>query len=180
MKPIVNALSLLILLGAFSGICLAAPFKLYVAEFNVAGAANSGELRHSLQAMLASRIDSAQVRLVEKADKAEFLVSGSYTQFGKMFSLDILIKNRASDSLVKVFEQGEGEGEIIPAIGRLARKIDIELAKGAVLQAPPLPAAPPAAPVAAAPAKASAAPQVGAVQKPVSYTHLTLPTIYSV
>ncbi len=131
----------------------AKPIRIHVAQFNVTGAANSQELKQTLQEILSSRLTTDQMLLVEKPDQADRVVIGSYAQFGKMFSLDVRIKNSGDDSLVKVFEQGEGQEDVIPAIGRLAKKIDAELAKRAVIDVPVLmaPEPPPVAPAASLP-----------------------------
>jgi len=102
----------------------AAPLKTYVAEFNVVGAPNRDELKVTLQGLLASRLNPDQAQLVEKPDKAELLLTGSYALFGKMFSIDVLLKNATSGSMTKVFEQGESQDDLIPAFGRLAQKLD--------------------------------------------------------
>lgn len=117
---------------------LAAPLKTYVAEFNVVGASNKDELKVTLQGLLASRLNAKQVQLVEKPDSAELLLTGSYALFGKMFSIDVLLKNALNGTMTKVFEQGENQDDLIPAFGRLAQKLERELAI-----AQPLAAAPP-------------------------------------
>ena len=124
----------------------AAPLKTYVAEFNVVGAPNRDELKVTLEGLLASRLNPDQVQLVEKPDKAELLLAGSYALFGKMFSIDVLIKNATNGSLTKVFEQGESQDDLIPAFGRLAQKLDREFAKAQ--PAAGVPAAVPAVPMA--------------------------------
>ena len=130
----------------------AAPLKTYVAEFNVVGAPNRDELKMTLQGLLASRLNPSLVQLVEKPDKAELLLSGSYAMFGKMFSIDVLLKNSINGTMAKVFEQGENQDDLIPAFGRLAQKLDRELAKNQTVTAaaPPVPLPSPApSPVAA-------------------------------
>lgn len=137
----------LILFFTTSGVVHAAPVKTYVEQFTVIGAPNNENLKQTLQGILTSRLSPELVQLVEKPEHAELLVIGNYAQFGKTFSLDVLIKNKSKGSLVKVFEQGEGQEDVIPALGRLARKIDSELAKFPAIAASPapLPAASPAA-----------------------------------
>lgn len=114
----------------------ASPPTAHMAEFTVTGAPNNQDLKLTLHGILASRLNLDLVQLVEKPDQADLLVIGSYAKFGKMFSLDVLIKNRESNKLTKVFEQGEGEEDIIPALGRLAQKIDAELAKRSAITKP--------------------------------------------
>lgn len=113
----VLALALLPLVAA------AAPLKTHVAEFAVMGAGNKDELKSALPGMLASRLDQNQLQLVEKPEQAELLIQGSYAQFGKLFSIDILLKNTVSGSIAKVFEQGDSQDELLPAISRLSQKI---------------------------------------------------------
>ena len=137
---------LVALVSAFliiSAPCLsqAAPLKTYVAEFNVVGASNRDELKVTLQGLLTSRLNPNQVQLVEQPDKAELLLTGSYALFGKMFSIDLLLKNTLNGTITKVFEQGESQDDLLPAFGRLAQKLDRELAKSQPLAvAPPTPA----------------------------------------
>ena len=107
----------------------AAPLNTFVSEFSVAGVPGDGELKSTLQRILAARLDPGQARLVESADQAELLLTGGYALFGKTFSLDLLLKHRASGAMSMVFEQGDGADDLIPAVGRLAQKVDHELAK---------------------------------------------------
>ncbi len=155
---------------------LAAPLKTYVAEFNVVGTANKDELKSTLQGLLASRLNQEQIQLEEKAEKAEILLNGSYAQFGKMFSVDVQLKNSTSGAISKVFEQGESQDELLLVIGRLAQKVDRELAKSvpfspAPVVVTPLPASIPVVP---------AAPVVGPVPVPVVTKPAPAATAYKV
>lgn len=155
----------LVLLSVLAVPCgvFAAPLKTHVSGFNVVGAQNKDEMKLTLQGLLASRLNPDQALLVENPAQAELLINGSYAQFGKMFSIDLLLKQNAGGTVTKVFEQGEGEGDIIPAINRLARKTEQELAR--IISAAPAPQVPSAAPVAAAPhVSAAPAPFVQPVQ----------------
>jgi hypothetical protein len=107
----------------------AAPLKTFVSEFSVAGVPGNDELKATLQRLLAARLDHGQARLVESAEKAELVLTGGYALFGKTFTLDVLLKQRESGAMTMVFEQGDGADELIPAVGRLAQKVDHELAK---------------------------------------------------
>ena len=142
MKLIIPVMITLILFFTTSGVVHAAPVKTYVEQFTVIGAPNNENLKQTLQGILTSRLSPDLVQLVEKPEQAELLAIGNFAQFGKTFSLDVLIKNKSKGSLVKVFEQGEGQEDVIPALGRLARKIDSELAKS-----PSIPASPTQPPV---------------------------------
>lgn len=144
MRRMLPILTSLILFFTTSGVVNATPLKTHVEPFNVTGASNSENLKQTFQVILTSRLNPDLVKLVEKPDQAELLIIGSYAQFGKMFSLDVLLKNRENGSLTKVFEQGEGQEDIIPAVGRLARKIDAELVKVPVTAAAPSPSPAPA------------------------------------
>ena len=129
MPTILLAIITAFLLIAAPCVSQAVPIKTFVAEFNVVGAPNKDELKVTLQGLLASRLNPAQVQLVEKPDQAEVLLTGSYALFGKMFSIDILLKNSLSGAMAKVFEQGESQDDLIPAFGRLAQKLEREFAK---------------------------------------------------
>jgi hypothetical protein len=48
---------------------------------------------------------------------------------GKVFSVDALARTVAGKSLTRAFVQGEGQDELIPAIGKLADKLSAELGK---------------------------------------------------
>ena len=154
---------------------LAAPLKTYVAEFAVVGAPNGDALKSALPGLLTSRLNQEMIQFVEKADSADVLITGSYALFGKMFSVDVLVKNKLSGSMSKVFEQGESQDELLPAFGRLARKLERELAKAAPVVTVPVAAQSPVAsspvlspvhaPIAAAPPAAAykvEAPQIKA------------------
>lgn len=129
MRLMLPILTTLMLIFTNSGAVSAAPIKTHVEKFSVTGTPDNENLKQTFQGILASRLDPGLVRLVEKPDQAELLIIGSYAQFGKMFSLDVLLKNRENGNLSKLFEQGEGQEDVIPALGRLARKIDAELVK---------------------------------------------------
>lgn len=202
MKSLAPVFAALVLFLAVVGISHAAQLKTYVAEFSVSGVPNKDELKTTLQGLLASRLNPGQVELVESREKAELTVAGSYAQFGRVFSLDVLLKNMVSGSLTKVFEQGDGQDDLLPAIGRLSSKIDKELAKINAAAAPaavapvtvvtppvtaPAPTIPKPAPSSAVPlplpapadpkaAAAVSAPQAGYMVAPESTAKSTPPT----
>jgi hypothetical protein len=142
MSTILRALVTAFLLFTVPCVSLAAPLKTYVAEFSVVGAPNRDELKVMLQGLLTSRLNPDQVQLVETPDKAELLLSGSYALFGKMFSVDVLLKNTLNGDMSKVFEQGESQDDLIPAFGRLAQKLDRKLAGAQPVAAHPQASAP--------------------------------------
>lgn len=141
----------------------AAEIKAYIAEFAVTPSDAAG-LKSTLQTLLASRIASDGIAPVATAAEADVVVTGSYTQFGKVFSLDAAAKDRGGRLVAGAFEQGESQDELIPALGRLSGKLRSGILQGyqkgaqgaAAVAAPAVPAAPSstaaAAPVVAAPA----------------------------
>ena len=157
MPTILLAIITAFLLIAAPCVSQAVPIKTFVAEFNVVGAPNKDELKVTLQGLLASRLNPAQVQLVEKPDQAEVLLTGSYALFGKMFSIDVLLKNSLNGAMAKVFEQGESQDDLIPAFGRLAQKLEREFAKARpAAVTPSMPASSPVPAPAAAKITASA------------------------
>lgn len=131
-----------------------AAVKTYVAEFNVVGAPNKDELKSTLQSLLTSRLNLNRIQLVDKPEKAELQLFGNYAMFGKMFSIDVLIKNSLTDSMTKVFEQGASQDDLIPAFSRLAEKLDKQIADAQPLIAP-VPAASSVKPVTPVPVAAA-------------------------
>ena len=103
----------------------------------------------------------ADVSALGKRLNAEFVVWGSITKIGDSLSLDgKLLDVASSQSPVTLYDQSRGMNEVIPKISDFAQRIRAHVAG----EAPP----------------AVAAAQAPAVPAAVSYTHLTLPTIYPV
>jgi hypothetical protein len=171
MPTILLAFISLVLLIASPCLSTAAPLKTYVAEFTVTGAPNRDELKVTLQGLLASRLNPSQVQLVDKPDKAELQLDGSYAQFGKMFSIDVLLKNSLNGTMTKLFEMGEGQDDMLPVLGRVAQKIDRELAKTPAVVAAPAVAVPSPVRAPSPPPAAAAA----AVTVPVTAPNLDPP-----
>ncbi|MBC8018919.1 MAG: VCBS repeat-containing protein, partial [Verrucomicrobia bacterium] len=63
------------------------------------------------------------------AAEADAIVTGTYVTIGKVFSVDALAKTAAGKTLTRAFVQGEGQDELIPAMGKLADKLSVELGK---------------------------------------------------
>lgn len=93
------------------------------------GGQNRDEMKNTLQALLASRLNSDAVLSVGSAAEADVIVSGTYVVIGKIFSVDALAKSASGRTLTRVFVQGDNQDELIPAIGSLAEKLRVELAK---------------------------------------------------
>lgn len=139
------------LLLAIPSFAAAAPLKAYVAQFAVTP--DNAGLKSALQTLLSSRLASESVAPVAQPGEADVVVSGSYTQFGKVFSLDASAKDQAGKVVASVFEQGESLDDLIPALTKVSARLKAELARhqAASPAAAQVPAA--AAPQAAQPAK---------------------------
>lgn len=107
----------------------AAPMRLYVAEISTAGIESQDGMKVTLQMLLASRLNGDNIMVVGSASEAEVLVSGTYVTIGKIFSLDAIAKTSAGKTLTRAFVQGEGQDELIPAVGKLADKLSTGLVK---------------------------------------------------
>jgi len=154
MKKVTFPLLLLLILArllAPSG-ASAAELRLFVNEFTV-NAQAPADLKATLRALLSTRLAGDGLRTVDSAAEADLVISGSFSQFGKVFSLDAVAKNRSGETLISSFEQGEGADTLIPAVGKLANRLKAGLASPARVQAPP-----PAAKVAPASAEIVQAP----------------------
>jgi hypothetical protein len=129
MKLTTHVIVTIIMCFAFTVTASSAPFKTYVAEFSVSGPQAKDDLKMTLKGLLASRLNPEQVMLVKNKDTAELTITGSYTRFGRIFSLDVQIDNSIDNTLTRVFETGESDDDVLPAIARLSGKIERELAK---------------------------------------------------
>ena len=144
----------------------AAQIKAHIAQFTVTPA-DSGSLKTTLQTLLSSRIASDSILPVATASEADVLVTGSYTQFGKVFSLDVAAKLPSGSTLATVFEQGESQDDLIPALGKITSKLKAEMVQRYAQTQLPAPAAAPAAqlaPAAAPAAQLAPAPQLQSSQ----------------
>ncbi len=109
--------------------CRAAKVKAYVNKFSVSVAENRDELKHSLQTLLMSRLNSDEILAVDSQAEADILIEGSYIVFGTVFSLDGLIKTRAGAFIDRVFIQGDSQNELIPAVTDMAHALQRALWK---------------------------------------------------
>jgi hypothetical protein len=108
----------------------ASTIKAFVDEFTFSPP-GSADLRIPLKTLLISRISGDGIAAVEKASEADVVVSGSYTQLGRIFSLDAVVKSAAGKQLGSAFEQGEAPDGVIPSVGKVAAKLKEEILKGA-------------------------------------------------
>jgi hypothetical protein len=121
---------LVVLLASLISIsAFAAPLRIYVAEMNAVGVQNKDEMKLMLQTLLASRLNGDGIVAVGSAAEADAVVTGTYITIGKIFSVDALAKTSSGKTLTRAFVQGEGQDELIPAVGKLADKLSAELVK---------------------------------------------------
>jgi hypothetical protein len=162
MKKYAGFFLLLLCSILFASYAAAGQIKTFVSDFTVSGVQNKDELKGTLRTLLASRLNSETIVTVDTAEGADVLVTGSYAVLGKMFSLDAVARDSVGKVLVRLFEQGESQDELIPALTKLAQKLNGEIVKGfsAPAAKPVLPAAAPALPVPVPPAAAGAHPLI--------------------
>lgn len=103
--------------------------RVYVAPFTLTGAAGGDELKTVLQNLLMSRLSSDSVTVLDSADSADMTIKGSYIAFGKVYSLDAVGKSRDGRVVVRAFEQGESQDEMLQAVGRLAKTLQSGIEK---------------------------------------------------
>lgn len=121
---------LTVLLSLFAAIpAFSAQLKVYVAEMSAAGVPNKDEMKTTLQMLLASRLTGDKIVAVGNSGEADIVVTGTYITIGKIFSVDALAKTTSGKTLTRAFMQGEGQDDLIPAIGKLAEKLTTELVR---------------------------------------------------
>jgi len=128
---ILQLVTLLLVLCSSVAAVLAGPTKVHVTECTVTGAANKDELKGALQGLLASRIASDKVLSIDSPDGADALVACSYISLGKIFSIDAVVSSSKGETLGRSYVQGEGQDDLIPAIGKLAQQLQPILLKAA-------------------------------------------------
>jgi len=106
-----------------------AQVRVFVADMNALGVQNRDDMKVTLQMLLSSRLTGDKIIAVSSASEADVIVSGTYVIIGKVFSMDALAKTTTGKTLTRAFVQGEGQDELIPAVGKLADKLSVELGK---------------------------------------------------
>lgn len=101
----------------------AAQTRVYVSEIIVNGVQNRDELKNALPNLLASRLTSDSILVVDKAADADVTVAGTYLVLGRVFSIDVTARDKSGKVLVRGFEEGGSPDEMIPALGKLAQKL---------------------------------------------------------
>lgn len=106
----------------FAPVAGAAPLKVFVEPFKVTGAADA-EMPVTLQTLLASRLASQSIEVQEAGSGAQVVVKGSYIQLGKVFSIDVTARDSAGAVRGRAFEQGERQEDVLPALAKVAEKL---------------------------------------------------------
>jgi hypothetical protein len=146
---------------------MAAQTKVFVADVTIAGAQNGDQLKAAMPGLLSSRLAAQNLTAVNDRKDADVEISGMFTQFGGVFSIDLIAKDATGKVVARAFEQGEGDKQVIPALGTVAQKLSDALHKVNVSTAQPG-AVVAASAVAAAPAPIAAAASVPAQQPAVA------------
>lgn len=107
----------------------AAQVRVYVADMNAIGVPNKDEMKTTLQALLAARLNSDRIIAVGSAAEADAVVTGTYVVLGKVYSMDAMTRTTGGKTLTRVYIQGDTNEELIPAVGKLAEKLVAELDK---------------------------------------------------
>lgn len=103
--------------------------KAYVSHFSVTGAANKEELKPVLQTLLMSRLSGDSILAVDNAESAEVIISGSYIAFGKIFSIDATARSSSGNVIIRAFEQGESQEDMLAAVGKIANSLAVGISK---------------------------------------------------
>ena len=101
----------------------AASRKIQISDFTVTGAENAGDLKTVLKNLLSTRIAKDDIIAVDSADGVIASITGSYSTFGKTFSIDATVKSSDGETLGQRYVQGESPNDLIPAIGKLAEQL---------------------------------------------------------
>ncbi|WP_298437217.1 VCBS repeat-containing protein [Geobacter sp.] len=140
MKRVAALFVLMVTFVLVASIAHAGQIRTYVAPFTVTGMQNKDELRGTLQSLLASRLSSDILIVLDSPAGADVTVVGSYIIFGKVFSIDAVAKDAAGSVVARAFVQGESQDQLIPSIGKLAKELAGAIEKRIVSGAAPVPA----------------------------------------
>jgi hypothetical protein len=155
MKRSIVAFLLLACTSLIPALATAGQIKAYVGEFAITPP-EAGGLKTTLQTLLSSRMASEAILPVGSASDAEVLITGSYTQIGKIFSLDAVAKLNSGRTLATIFEQGESLDDLIPALGKISARLKAEILQRYQQASAPAPTQ--AAPFAAQPVQTGSLP----------------------
>lgn len=122
-RSLVQLFSLMMVFCSIEATAIAASVKVHVAEFTISGASNKDELKGVLHGLLASRLASDKVAALETSTEVDAQVVCSYVSLGKMFSIDAAVRSSTGEVIGRSYVQGDGQDDLIPAIGRLAQQL---------------------------------------------------------
>lgn len=120
---------ILLLTMIFVQTARAAQIKAYVSAFSVVGIANTDEMKETMQDLLASRLSSETILIVDSAAEADVVLSSRYSVAGGVFSIDCVARNRAGNVVARSYEEGENQAQLIPAVGKLVPRLQAMIIK---------------------------------------------------
>lgn len=129
----------------------AAPLTAFIEPFKVVGGADA-EMSTTLQTLLISRLANQAIHVQDSGKGVQALIKGSYIQLGKVFSIDVTVRDPSGTIVARAFEQGERQEDVLSAMTKVAEKLQASLL-GAAPQADQAQLAAPVTPVARPQAK---------------------------
>ncbi|TWJ32622.1 FG-GAP repeat domain-containing protein [Geobacter argillaceus] len=133
-----RSLCVVLLLGlVFLPLAGAGQIRTYVAEFKVVGAERPDEMKGLLPDLLGSRLSKGGVAVVGTRADADVVVTGRYTQAGKLFSLDAVASDAAGKTVGRDYVEGDDQGQLLPALGKLAAGLATQITASAADRALP-------------------------------------------
>ena len=107
----------------------AAQIRVFVSDVNAIGVQNRDEMRQTMQALLAAKLNNEQIMSVAAAAEADLIVTGTYIQIGKLYSLDALAKTTGGRTVARSHVQGNATEGVMSAAGALADKLAKDIPK---------------------------------------------------
>ncbi len=133
-----RSLFVVLLLGlVFLPVAGAGQIRTYVAEFKVVGADHPDEMKGLLPDLLGSRLSKGGVTVVGTRADADVVVTGRYTQAGKLFSLDAVASDAAGRTVGRDYVEGDDQGQLLPALGKLAAGLAAQISASSADRALP-------------------------------------------
>ena len=100
----------------------AAPLTAFVEPFKIVGGADA-EMSATLQTLLMSRLANQSIQVQDSGKGAQALIKGSYIQLGKVFSVDVTVRDPSGAIVARAFEQGERQEDVLAAMTKVAEKL---------------------------------------------------------
>lgn len=107
----------------------AGQIKAYVSTFNVVGIENRDEMKETLQDLLASRLSGENILVVDTAAAADVVLTSRYLVAGGVFSIDTVARKSDGTVVGRAYEEGENQGQLIPAVGKLVPRLQSIIVK---------------------------------------------------